>query len=124
MNKPLSAAHLAPTQQLTTVFTSGNSQAVRLPKAFRFNSKTVEISRRGNEVVLREKTASLGHRLAEAMADLPPLSAKDAESFQSALTQARDLRPAQPRDWQALFEESPTAPTAKRVAARQARTRK
>jgi antitoxin VapB len=44
----------------TTVFQSGNSQAVRLPKEFRFKSKTVEIFRRGNEVVLREKPGTLG----------------------------------------------------------------
>lgn len=37
------------------VFTSGNSQAVRLPKAFRLKSKEVEIFRRGDEIVLREK---------------------------------------------------------------------
>ena len=36
------------------VFQSGNSQAVRLPKEFRFSSAQVEIFRRGNEVVLRE----------------------------------------------------------------------
>ena len=38
------------------VFQSGNSQAVRLPKAFRFKAKEVEIFQRGDEVVLREKT--------------------------------------------------------------------
>jgi len=37
------------------VFQSGNSQAVRLPKEFRFNAQQVEIFRRGNEVVLRER---------------------------------------------------------------------
>jgi antitoxin VapB len=37
------------------IFQSGNSQAVRLPKGFRFRSKEVEITRRGDEVVLREK---------------------------------------------------------------------
>lgn len=37
------------------VFKSGNSQAVRLPKEFRFKGTEVEISRRGEEVVLREK---------------------------------------------------------------------
>ncbi len=37
------------------VFQSGNSQAVRLPKEFRFNSKDVEIFQRGDEVILREK---------------------------------------------------------------------
>lgn len=37
------------------VFQSGNSQAVRLPKEFRFKAKEVEIFQRGSEVVLREK---------------------------------------------------------------------
>jgi antitoxin VapB len=50
------------------VFQSGNSQAVRLPKAFRFASAEVEIFRRGNEVILREKPASLAALLEE----LPP----------------------------------------------------
>ncbi len=56
----------------TTVFLSGNSQAVRLLKEFRFKSKTVEILRRGNEVVLREKPRTMGDVLAEAFAGLPP----------------------------------------------------
>ena len=50
------------------VFRSGNSQAVRLPKAFRFEAQEVEIFRRGDEVVLREKPASL----AVLLEDLPP----------------------------------------------------
>ena len=50
------------------VFQSGNSQAVRLPKAFRFEAKEVEIFRRGNEVVLRETPESL----AELLEHLPP----------------------------------------------------
>lgn len=37
------------------VFQSGNSQAVRLPKEFRFSAEQVEIFRRGDEVVLRER---------------------------------------------------------------------
>jgi len=41
------------------VFKSGNSQAVRLPKEFRFGSDEVEIFRRGDEVVLREKPRNL-----------------------------------------------------------------
>jgi len=41
------------------VFQSGNSQAVRLPKQFRFRSPMVEIYRRGDEVVLRERSATL-----------------------------------------------------------------
>jgi len=41
------------------VFKSGNSQAVRLPKAFRVKSKEVEISRRGDEIVLRERAGTM-----------------------------------------------------------------
>ena len=41
------------------VFRSGNSQALRLPKEFRFKSKEVEIFRRGDELVIREKRESL-----------------------------------------------------------------
>ncbi len=37
------------------VFKSGNSQAVRLPKEFRFSADQVEIFRRGSEIVLRER---------------------------------------------------------------------
>lgn len=37
------------------VFKSGNSQAVRLPKDFRFSGTEVEIFRRGDEIVLREQ---------------------------------------------------------------------
>jgi antitoxin VapB len=37
------------------LFRHGGSQAVRLPKAFRFEGTEVEIEKRGNEVVLRPK---------------------------------------------------------------------
>ena len=37
------------------VFTTGRSQAVRLPKAFRFNTNEVTIEKVGNAVVLRPK---------------------------------------------------------------------
>jgi antitoxin VapB len=40
------------------IFQSGNSQAVRLPKEFRFTADKVEIFRRGDEIVLREKADS------------------------------------------------------------------
>ena len=52
------------------VFRSGNSQAVRLPKQFRVNSKEVEIFRRGEEIVLREKNASMT-RAFDLLAGLP-----------------------------------------------------
>ena len=42
------------------IFKSGNSQAVRLPKEFRFHVDEVEILRRGGEIVLREPKRNLG----------------------------------------------------------------
>jgi antitoxin VapB len=55
---------------IAKVFRSGNSQALRLPKEFRFKGKEVEIFRRGNEVILREKDASLA-RAFELLTSLP-----------------------------------------------------
>ena len=52
------------------VFRSGNSQAVRLPKEFRFKAKELEVFRRGDEVVLREKPSNLA-RAFELLASLP-----------------------------------------------------
>ncbi len=40
--------------QITKVFKSGNSQAVRLPKEFQVKSDRVEIFRRKGEIVIRE----------------------------------------------------------------------
>jgi antitoxin VapB len=40
---------------IAKLFKHGGSQAVRLPKAFRFEGAEVEIERRGEEVVLRAK---------------------------------------------------------------------
>lgn len=74
-----------PPPTLTTVFTSGNSQAVRLPKEFRFDTKQVTIERRGDEVVLRAKKRSLGQVLREALADTPPLTDKEAREMEKAL---------------------------------------
>jgi len=43
---------------LAKVFKSGNSQAVRLPKEFRFNVDEVEISREGDAIILRPHPGS------------------------------------------------------------------
>lgn len=51
------------------IFKSGGSQAVRLPKEFRFTGKEVEIFRRGDEVVLRESGKGLS-RAFELLAGL------------------------------------------------------
>jgi antitoxin VapB len=52
------------------VFKSGNSQAVRLPKEFRFKVEEVDILRRGDEIVLREPKRSLADAF-EALASMP-----------------------------------------------------
>jgi antitoxin VapB len=68
------------------VFKSGNSQAVRLPKEFRFASDEVEIFRRGDEVVLREQPQNLLPVL-DILASLPDDFLED-----------RDDAPPQERD--------------------------
>ncbi len=52
------------------VFRSGNSQAVRLPKEFRVTGDEVEIFRRGDEIVLRERPRNLLRAL-DLLASLP-----------------------------------------------------
>jgi antitoxin VapB len=53
----------------TKVFRSGNSQAVRIPRAFRLNSREVGIVRRGDEIILRERPRTL-ERAFELLAGL------------------------------------------------------
>src|SRR6266852_5303230 len=65
---------------IARVFKSGNSQAVRLPKKFRVKSSEVEIFRRGDEIVLREKAGGMVRvldLLAELPADMFPKKRKD-----------------------------------------------
>ncbi len=45
--------------KMIKVFQSGHTQTVRLPKDFQFHSSEVEIFKRDNEVVLREKPKDL-----------------------------------------------------------------
>ena len=54
----------------TRLFKSGNSQAVRLPKSFQMRGPEVEIFRRGDEVVLRERDGGLARAL-DLFAQLP-----------------------------------------------------
>ena len=44
--------------QFAKVFRSGNSQAVRLPKDFRFDVEEVEVSREGDAVILRPRQSA------------------------------------------------------------------
>jgi antitoxin VapB len=69
------------------VFRSGNSQAVRLPKEYRLKGTEVEIFRRGDEIVLREKAEGLV-RAFEILAEL-------SDDF---LSEGRDDTPPQERE--------------------------
>ena len=71
------------------VFKSGNSQAVRLPKAFRLKGPEVEISRRGDEIVLKEKQPRR-RGLVEVLDIL-------AEMPEDAFRDIKDKRPPQKR---------------------------
>ena len=41
------------------IFQNGNSQAVRLPKEFQFDTSEVQILRRGDEVILKKSPENL-----------------------------------------------------------------
>ena len=59
------------------VMTSGDDQAIALPRTIRFASEEVEIFRRGDEVVIRERPATLAHAF-DLIAELPDeLSERD-----------------------------------------------
>ena len=72
---------------LARVFKSGNSQAVRLPKEFRFDVDKVEIFRRGDEIVLRAANPN-GAAIFDTLSKLP------ADFMQNG----RDDTPPQERD--------------------------
>ncbi|NKK62797.1 antitoxin [Rhizobium leguminosarum] len=61
--------------QYARVFQSGNSQAVRLPKEFRFDVDQVEVTREGDAVILRPRAdrgmrwASLHSALGRGLSD-------------------------------------------------------
>jgi antitoxin VapB len=101
----------------TTVFQSGNSQAVRLPKEYRFKTKTVEIFRRGDEVVLREKPRTMG----DVLRSLPPVTPEMDAEIQAVFEAGRDRRPHEDRDWAALWGDGPSAKPARRAAAKKPR---
>lgn len=73
---------------LARVFQSGNSQAVRLPKEFRFDVDQVEIFRRGDEIILRAAVPNAGaifdaltrlpaDFMEQSRSDLPPQERED-----------------------------------------------
>lgn len=69
------------------VFNSGNSQAVRMPKEYRFSTETVEITRQGDGVLLMPKKPEMG-RFLELLRELPD----------DMFSDIRDERPPEERD--------------------------
>ena len=66
------------------VFMSGRSQAVRLPKAYRFDCDEVEISRDGDAVLLRPRGRKPWADLTAA------LEALDDEAFEDLFANGRE----------------------------------
>jgi len=87
------------------VFMSGNSQAVRLPKEFQLKSKRVTIERRGDEIILREKKATVR----DMLKSLPPLSPEASQEWELVESELNDPAP-QDRDWQSLLTSDAPAP--------------
>jgi antitoxin VapB len=52
------------------VFKNGNSQAVRLPKAYNFDVDEVEVFRRDDEIILRKKRSDISEAF-QILADMP-----------------------------------------------------
>jgi len=70
------------------IFINGRSQAVRLPKKYRFNTDQVIIFKRGDEIVLKEKNESW-----DSFFDEP-------SAFSEDYLNQRDNFPPQDRDFQ------------------------
>jgi antitoxin VapB len=107
-------------QKDSTVFTSGNSQAVRIPKEFQFNTKQVRIVKRGNDLVIKPKYRTA----ADVLANLPPIDTENLQEWEAFDKTIRELRhePTQDRDWQALFgDEKYVKPAAASRAGKQAK---
>lgn len=117
MNARIPVSALQPTaSKVASVFTSGNSQAVRIPKEFQLKTKQVTIIQRGDELVLKPKYKTFG----ELLVNLPKLTAKEAAQWDKAMEAISEIRkePAQERDWDHLFGDDlpPTHKKAPRLA--------
>jgi antitoxin VapB len=113
MNASRPVRKLLTDTKTTTVFVSGNSQAVRLPKEFRVNSKIVEIFKRGDEIVLRERPRTVG----DALAEFPSLSSADAADIDVMMKNVKTSQPSlEDRDfsWMVSVPARKTKPKATR----------
>jgi len=72
---------------IAKIFQSGNSQAVRLPKEFRFDTSEVEIFREGDKVILRPRRTNLAEAF-DILTQMP-------DDF---MTESREDEPPQERE--------------------------
>ncbi len=74
--------------EIAKVFTTGRSQAVRLPKKYRFHCSEVEISRRGNQIILTPITRE---NALEAFLAMPKFPDFEVDRAEAQKIQERDL---------------------------------
>jgi antitoxin VapB len=79
------------------LFMTGGSQAVRLPKEFRFPGQSVSIRRDGRRVILEPIDAPVGRPVEEVRAWLASIQAIAGEGFERP-----DQGAAKTRDWDAF----------------------
>ncbi len=118
MNVRLPSSALQPlSQKDSTVFTSGNSQAVRIPKEFQLSTKHVKIVRRGNDLVITPKYLTA----AEILANLPPLDPNEKDDFDLAqIIRESNAKLPPERDLTHLFDDAtpPIKPVRRKPKAR------
>lgn len=78
------------------LFWTGNSQAVRLPKAFRFEGTEVRIKKQGRQVII-EPAETQDWAWLDKLRAMP----KD-DSFEEAILEGRQNLKADERDWGAF----------------------
>lgn len=81
----------------TKLFWSGNSQAIRLPKAFRFEGNEVSIKKQGNKVILEPIVDDWAW-----LDDIRNIGEPDS-SWEEAIKELRNT-PPQERDFTGVFE--------------------
>ena len=111
----LSTTMPAAVEKETTVFMSGNSQAVRIPKEFQLKTRQVSITLRGGELVIKPKYRTG----ADILANLPPLTPEDEnDGFDlAAAIRESNKKLAPVRDLSYLLAKTARKPRVKAVKA-------
>ena len=82
---------------IAKLFKVGGSQAVRLPKEFRFSGDTVRIHREGDRVILEPDNMTAGRSIEDIRAWLSEIQALAGGGFERP-----EQPPPQERDWTAF----------------------